>query len=78
MDTQIWIMLGGIFAGFFALIKYLLNHLERKNGHMERIADKFDGTVNRMTDVIEKGLHNINTDQKNIMQQMVGSKKKRK
>ena len=48
-----------IFAGFFALIKYVLDkqatannkfleYIEKKNGHMERIAKDFTETVKQL------------------------------
>ena len=42
---QLILTVGSIFLGFFALVKYFLKHLELKNGHMERIANKFNDTV---------------------------------
>ena len=36
---------GAIMTGFFALIRYFLKHLEKKNGHIERIASDFNKTV---------------------------------
>lgn len=47
--TQIILTALGIMAtmigSFFALIRYFLKHLERKNGHIERIAEDFNKTV---------------------------------
>lgn len=65
---------GGLFAGFFALVRYMVNengklqssfiaengkiqasfleHLQQKNGHNERIVERFDATVNKMYPVI--------------------------
>ena len=42
---QIILTVGGIFGGLFLLVKYFLNHLEKKNGHMERIAQRFNETI---------------------------------
>ena len=36
---------GTIVAGFFALIRYFLKHLERKNGHIEKIVFDFNKTI---------------------------------
>ncbi len=58
------VMIGGIFAGFFGLIKYILSkfekingkffeYIEKKNGHLERISDRFSSTVEKNHDVIQ-------------------------
>lgn len=65
MDTQITsvitLLVGS--SGVFALIKYIissnrnlqenfLKHLEIKNGHLERVAEKFNTTVEKFNETI--------------------------
>ena len=38
-------MLGGMWAMFRSLQKSFLQHLEVKNGHLERIAEQFNKTI---------------------------------
>ena len=45
MFVQIGFTIVGFFTGFFALVKYFLKHLEKKNGHLERITNDFNETV---------------------------------
>lgn len=48
--SDVWIQLilsmAGFFVGLFALIRYFLKHLEKKDASMERMTDKFSTTIN--------------------------------
>ena len=75
-------MLGTIFAGFFTLIKFLLTHLEKKNGHLERIADKFNETTKDMAKAVtniditlKTNLTNISSLQTKILKKITKKKK---
>ena len=68
MDNQIITILIGLVGGgggLFALIKFIisqnnksqekfLNHLEIKNGHLERVSEKFNETAKKFNDTIQK------------------------
>lgn len=43
--VQMIVLVGGIFTGLFALVKYFLKHLDRKDDRTERIAENFNKTV---------------------------------
>lgn len=51
---QIIIMMGGTFTGIFAIFKYFLNHLQQKNGHMERMAADFSKALKDTIDPLTR------------------------
>ena len=48
--NEVWLQLilsmAGFFFGLFALIRYFLKHLEKKDASMERMSKDFSNTIN--------------------------------
>lgn len=49
---QIFVMIGGIFTGIFALWKLSMRYLEKKNGVIERMGKDFSGVVGELKEEI--------------------------
>jgi len=81
ITVQSLILIGAIFGGFFALIKFLmtkqqkstdsfLEYIRSKNGHMERIAKDFSDRIAKHDDTMTKmnaELARANDNQINIV-----------
>jgi hypothetical protein len=61
--------IGGMLAGLYGILKFMtvensktqksfLEHLEKKNGHTERIANKFTQSVDKLTDEVNRSNEN--------------------
>lgn len=72
--VQLIIMVASIFTGLFALIKYFLKHLEKKDARMERIEERFNTTVTnhlRHSQISQDKLTASNDRLESVMERMI-------
>jgi predicted PurR-regulated permease PerM len=50
---QAIVLIGGIFAGFFALIKYILGYVERISGTFASTIEKSHEVINKLSSKVE-------------------------